>query len=155
MNKVMLIGNLTKDPEIRSTAGGKKVASFSLAVNEGKDANGQEQVQYFNASAWDRLAEILEQYIKKGTKVAIVGKLKNRSWDKPDGTKGYATDITCTEIEILTSRQEAERLAQTHQEDGSSNKGEYSKPAASSTPAESVNDLPEIDVDSINVQMPF
>jgi len=106
MNKIFLIGRLTKDPEIRLTSTGKKVASFALAVNEGKDSNGQDLVQYFNMSAWEKLADILEQYVKKGSKVAVIGRLQNRSWDKPDGTKGYATDVSVKELELLSSKTE-------------------------------------------------
>ena len=123
MNKVILIGNLTKDPEIRNTQTGKKVATFALAVNEGKD-----KVQYFNCSAWERLAEILEQYVKKGVKVAIVGSLQNRTWDKPDGTKAYATDIVIRELDILTSRKEN---------------------------VETINKLPNVNDLDINTLMPF
>jgi len=154
MNKVIMIGNLTKDPEVRTTQTGKKVASFSIAVNEGKD-----RVQYFNCSAWERLADILEQYVKKGTKVAIVGGLQNRSWDKPDGSKGYATDITVRELDILTSRADQDRINQVNTQ----NPG--SQPAASQsasdtaapaeTPAAAPEKLPEINVDDLNVQMPF
>jgi single-strand DNA-binding protein len=108
MNKIILIGRLTKDPEIRVTQSSKKVASFSIAVNDGKDSNGQDITQFFNCNAWEKLAEIIESYIKKGTKVAVIGRLQNRSWDKPDGTKGYATDINVRELEILTSKAEAQ-----------------------------------------------
>src|SRR4028119_2162766 len=111
MNKIILIGRLVKDPEIRSTATGKKVASFSIAVSDGKDQNGQEITQYFNCTAWEKKAEIIEMYIKKGHKIAVVGKLQNRTWDKPDGTKGYATDILVSELEILTSKAEAENMS--------------------------------------------
>lgn len=155
MNKIFLIGNLTKDPEIRSTSTGKKVASFSIAVNEGKDANGQEVVQYFNLSAWEKLAEIIESYVKKGTKVAAIGRLQNRSWDKPDGTKGYATDVVVRELEILTSRADAERMAQQTQTDGSESMESGSVQAKKIKKSDSEGELPEIDVDSINVQMPF
>jgi single-strand DNA-binding protein len=155
MNKVILIGNLTKDPEIRVTGTGKKVASFSIAVNDGKDASGQDMVQYFNMSAWEKLAEIIEQYVKKGTKVAVVGRLQNRSWDKPDGTKGYATDVSVRELEILTSKSDAERMASNQ----SSNQDYSPKQSASKESNDDDggrnNDIPEIDVDSINVQMPF
>lgn len=116
MNKTILIGRLVKDPEIRSTATGKKVASFSIAVSDGKDQNGQEITQYFNCTAWEKKAEIVELYIRKGHKIAIVGKLQNRTWDKPDGTKGYATDILVSELEILTSKIEAENMS--HRETG-------------------------------------
>ena len=116
MNKIILIGRLVKDPEIRSTATGKKVASFSIAVSDGKDQNGQEITQYFNCTAWEKKAEIVELYVKKGHKIAIVGKLQNRSWDAPDGTKKYATDILVSELEILTSKAEAESMS--HRETG-------------------------------------
>ncbi len=116
MNKIILIGRLVKDPEIRSTATGKKVASFSIAVSDGKDQNGQEITQYFNCTAWEKKAEIVELYVKKGHKIAIVGKLQNRSWDAPDGTKKYATDVLVSELEILTSKAEAEGMA--HRETG-------------------------------------
>ena len=154
MNQIFLIRRLTKDAEIKSTSTGKKVASLSIAVNEGKDQSGQEIVQFFNLSAWERLAEIIEQYGKKGTKIAIVGRLQNRSWDKPDGTKGYATDVVVKEMEILSSND--------RQESGSSdyNAGSTSSPSSqsSSTPTEKASPeaaLPDINIDDINIQMPF
>ncbi len=152
MNKVFIIGRLTKDPEIRTTSTGKKVASFSVAVSDGKDQNGQELTQYFNMSGWDRLAEIIESYVKKGTKVAVFGSLKNRSWDKPDGTKGYATDILARELEILSSKAETEA----HASSTATSTESSSTPAKSAKEASPVDDkLPEINVDDINIQMPF
>ncbi len=148
MNKIFLIGNLTKDPEIRSTQGGKKIASFSIAVNDGKDSSGQDIVQYFNISAWDKTADVVENYAKRGHKICIVGRLKNRSWDKPDGTKAYATDITADQVELLTSRAEAERINQSQPNTSTSS------PATNNTQSRQA-DLPEIDIDSINIQMPF
>jgi single-stranded DNA-binding protein len=92
---------------------------------------------------------LIEKYVKKGHKIMASGKLKNRSWDKPDGTKGYATDITVSDIELLTSRTDAERI-------------NTQAPSTPSTGSKSnANDedtsgsIPEIDIDSINVQMPF
>jgi single-strand DNA-binding protein len=152
MNKVFLIGRLVKDPEIRTTSTGKKVASFSLAISDGKDANGQEITQFFNGSAWERLAEIIESYVKKGTKVAIFGSLKNRSWDKPDGTKGYATDILAREMEILSSKNESSDTGSAPTASSSSNS--TSKAPAPKDEKEH-DDLPEIDINDINIQMPF
>jgi single-strand DNA-binding protein len=165
MNKVILIGRLTKDPEIRTTTTGKKVASFSVATSEGKDSSGQELTQFFNCSGWDKLADIIESYVKKGSRVAIVGSLKNRSWDGSDGTKRYATDISVRELEILTTRAESEAMQQASSD--TSNSGNYpaqqssnnSKPANKPAPSKPANnDLPEIDIndlDDMNVQMPF
>ena len=147
MNKVFLIGRLTKDPEIRVTPNGKKVASFTIAINEGKDADGQELTQFFNCSAWERLAEVIEAYVPKGTKVAIIGNLRNRSWDKPDGTKGYATDILVREMEILSSKTEIDNFKQ-----ADTNPSQPDSKKANQNPED---DLPEIDVEQLNVQMPF
>jgi single-strand DNA-binding protein len=148
MNKIFLIGRLTKDAEIRSTNNGKKVASFAIAVNEGKDQSGQEIVQFFNLSAWERLAEIIEQYVKKGTKVAIVGRLQNRSWDKPDGTKAYATDVVVKELEILSSNDRSESVA-------TDSNSSSPMPSSTETPSKPAGELPDINVDDINIQMPF
>lgn len=134
MNKVFLIGRLVKDPEVRTTSTGKKVASFSIATSDGKDQNGQEITQYFNCTAWEKKAEVIENYVKKGHKVAVIGKLQNRTWDKPDGTKGYATDILAVEIEMLTGKMEAEGMAHRPQNE----------------------DMPQHNVDEIDVSnMPF
>ena len=152
MNKVFLIGRLVKDPEIKTTSTGKKVASFSIAISDGKDQNGQEITQYFNGSAWERLAEIIEQYVKKGTKVAILGSLKNRSWDKSDGTKGYATDILAREMEILSSRSESQG------ESGDMGPAPRTTAPSATAPTKDTkinDDLPEIDINDINIQMPF
>jgi single-strand DNA-binding protein len=147
MNKVMFIGNLTKDPEIRSTQSGLKTASFSLAINDGKDKNGQEQVQYFNFSAFDKQAEIFEKYVKKGHKVMIVGRLKNESWQKTDGTTAYSVKVVVLELEMLTTKSEAEKIAAMQPSDSSQD-----SPKSKMKP---MQDLPEIDISNINVQMPF
>ena len=103
MNKVIIIGRLTKDPEIRTTQTGKKVASFSLAVNEGKDSNGQEMVQFFNCSAWDRLAEIaeLQSYITKLEDNVATSKLKKlnsaKTFDAPKSDSTISTYIEKTD----------------------------------------------------------
>lgn len=160
MNKVFIIGRLTKDPEIRVTNTGKKVANFTLAVNEGKNREGQDITQFFNFNAWEKLAEILELYVKKGVKVAVIGRLQNRSWDKPDGSKGYATDITANELDILSTKAETEAMvAQERQkEEGQQNSSpsnqETKKPEKKEEKSDE-EDLPEIDVDDMNVQMPF
>jgi len=108
MNKIFLIGRLVKNPDIKIVSNGKKVASFSVAVSDGKDQSSKELVQFFNCTAWAKTAEIIESYVQKGHKVAITGKLQNRTWDKPDGTKGYATDIVISELEMLTGKQDSE-----------------------------------------------
>ncbi len=161
MNKVILIGNLTKDPEVKVTSTGKKVVSFSLAINDGKDVNGQDMTSYFNCTAWEKVADIIEKYVKKGHKIMTSGKLKNRSWDKPDGTKAYATDIVVSEVELLTSKVDAERI---NANAGDSNTSTTSSSAGSTGSAKKTSkvsddddsdSLPEIDINDIKAQMPF
>ena len=105
MNKVFLIGNLTKDPDVRTTGGGTSVCTFSIAVDRRfKAQNGEKVTDYFNIVAWRQLADLGGRYLAKGRKVSVVGELQNRSYDAKDGTKRYVTEIVADEIEFLTPR---------------------------------------------------
>ncbi len=104
LNKAMIIGNLTRDPEIRNTPGGLTVASFTVATNLiWNDAQGQrqEKVEFHNIVAWRRLAEICGQYLKKGSKVYIEGRLQTRDWVGQDGVKRYRTEIIAENLIML------------------------------------------------------
>jgi single-strand DNA-binding protein len=104
LNKVMLIGNVTRDPEVRTTPGGQNVTSFGVATNRRwKDQSGQQkdQVEFHNIVAWRRLAEIVGQYLKKGSKVYIEGRLQTRSWDDKSGVKRYKTEIIAENMIML------------------------------------------------------
>jgi len=106
LNKVMLIGNLTRDPEIKNTPSGATVATFSIATNRvWNDQAGQkqEQVEFHNIVAWRRLAEICGQYLKKGSKIYIEGRLQTRDWAGQDGVKRYRTEVV-TENMIMLDR---------------------------------------------------
>lgn len=156
MNKIYLIGNLTKDPEVRTTTTGKKVTTIVIAVNDGKGSDGQDLVQYFTIKAWDKQAEIIEMYVKKGHKLAVIGKLQNRKWDKPDGTIGYATEVTMSEMELLTSRAEAERLGHSAPSSEPASVA-TAKPSSPARVKAQNDDLPAIDINDldIKVSMPF
>jgi len=108
VNKVILIGNLGKDPELSYTSSGIAVAKFSMATSEKwKDAEGnsQEKTEWHNIVAWRNLAEICGQYLKKGSKAYIEGKLQTRSWDdKNTGVKKYMTEIVADNLIMLDSR---------------------------------------------------
>lgn len=106
MNKVILIGNLTKDPDVRQTTSGVAVCTFSIAVNRKfKDkATGEATTDFFNIVTWRQQAEVCGRYLAKGRKVAVVGELQNRSYDAKDGTKRYITEIVADEVEFLTPR---------------------------------------------------
>jgi len=104
LNKAMLIGNLTRDPEVRNTPTGQTVASFSVATNYvWTDQSGQKQqkVEYHNIVAWRRLAEIVGQYLRKGSKVFIEGRLQTRDWTGQDGLKRYRTEIIAENMIML------------------------------------------------------
>lgn len=109
LNKVMLIGNVTKDPETRNTPGGQSVTTFSLATNlNWTDASGQKQTRadFHNIVAWRRLAEICAQYLHKGSKVFIEGRIQNRDWVATDGTKKYRTEVVAENVQILDKLQQ-------------------------------------------------
>src|SRR3982074_965610 len=105
VNKVLLLGNVGKDPEIRSTAGGMTVASFSLATaDRQKDAQGNwtDKTEWHNLVCFQRTAEVVRDYVKKGTQLYIEGKIQTRSWDdKESGQKKYRTEILVNELTLL------------------------------------------------------
>ena len=105
MNKVYLIGNLTRDPEMRSTSTGIPVCNFSIAVNRRfKNAQtGQQETDFFNIVAWRQLAELCGRYLAKGRKVAVFGSIQTRSYEAQDGSKRTAFDIVADEVEFLSS----------------------------------------------------
>lgn len=105
MNKVILIGNLTKDPEVRTTNNGTYVTTFSIAVNRKyKAQDGSQITDFFDIVAWRQLAELCGKYLEKGRKVGIVGELQTRSYEAKDGTKRYVTEIVASEVEFLTPK---------------------------------------------------
>src|ERR1700744_5189664 len=108
VNKVILLGNVGKDPEIRSTAGGSMVANLTLATSDRqKDATGnwQDRTEWHNLVAFQRTAEIIRDYVKKGSKLYVEGKIQTRSWDdKESGQKRYRTEIIVNDLSLLSGR---------------------------------------------------
>lgn len=104
LNKAMVIGNVTRDPEVRTTPQGAQVTSFSVATNQvWTDSSGQrqERAEFHNVVAWRRLAEICAQYLRKGSKVYIEGRLQTHDWEGQDGVKRYRTEIVAEGMEML------------------------------------------------------
>jgi single-strand DNA-binding protein len=107
VNKAILIGNLGKDPELRYTNSGVAVATFSLATNESwrdPEGNLQERTQWHNIVAWRKLAEICGEYLKKGSKVYLEGRLQYRNYDDKNGVKRYVTEIVMDEMVMLDAK---------------------------------------------------
>jgi len=135
VNKVILIGNLGKDPELRYTNSGVAVATFSMATTESwKDAEGnlQERTQWHTIVAWRKLAETCGEYLKKGSKVFVEGKLQYRTYDDKNGVKRYVTEIVLDSMVMLDSRGAAQ---------GAPAEGEPA-PQREETPGPKADDLP-------------
>lgn len=104
MNKVILIGNLTRDPELSTIPNGTAVCKFAIAVNRNfKKADGTREADFFNITAWRQLGELIAKYAKKGNKVCVVGEIQTRTYEQ-DGVKKYATDIIANDVEFLTPK---------------------------------------------------
>ena len=116
LNKVMLIGNLTKDPELRYTPSGTAVCSFRLATNRSwmpADSNERkEEAEFHRIVSWNKLAELCSQLLTKGRKVYIEGRLQTRSWDTPEGDKRYATEVVAEDMVVLDSRRTGEEKSE-------------------------------------------
>lgn len=133
LNKVMIIGRLTRDPELRTIPSGQTVATFSVATSRNwKDAQGQAQsvTEFHNIVAWRKLAEIVGQYLKKGKQVYIEGYLQTRSWDDQAGQKRYRTEIVADNMIMLGSAPNAVA-------GGAAGSPSFSSPSSSSAPSAS------------------
>lgn len=123
-----IIGNLTRDPELRCTSAGISVRSFTVAVNRRKTSeqrqnNQQPEADYFNVSAWRERGEICAKYLAKGRKVCVIGPVSCRSFTRNDGTAGASLEVTADEVEFLSSRG-----------DGDQGAGSYTQPQAAPAP---------------------
>jgi single-strand DNA-binding protein len=131
VNKVFLLGNVGKDPEIRTTPNGMTVATFSLATaDRAKDAQGNwaDKTEWHNLVAFQRTAEIIRDYVKKGSQIFVEGKIQTRSWDdKESGQKKYRTEILINELSLLSGG--------SGRSEGSSSSGGYSNSRSTSAPA--------------------
>ena len=106
MNKVFLIGNLTRDPELTETASGVPVCHLSIAVNRNYSSqDGERQTDFFNCTAWRAMAETIARYTKKGKKVAVVGSIQLRNYEDNQGVKRTAVDIIAQDVEFLSPRE--------------------------------------------------
>ena len=111
LNKVMIIGRLGRDPEMRYTPNGRPVTAFSIAVNRSwvaSDGNKREETEWFNVVAWGNLAETCKQYLHKGRMVYVEGRLQTRHWDDADGQKHSRTEIVANEMIMLSDRREGD-----------------------------------------------
>lgn len=107
INRVVLVGNLTRDPELKMTPSGVNVASFSIAVGrQFKNSNGERETDFINCVAWKGLAENLSKYCKKGSQIALEGRMQTRNYEAQDGSKRYATEVVATNIQFLITKKQ-------------------------------------------------
>ena len=125
VNKVILVGNLGKDPEVRHLENGTAVANFPIATSESykdKQGNRVDQTEWHNVVVWRKLAEIAESYLKKGSQIYLEGKLRTRSWEDPQGNKRYTTEVVADTFTVLGRKED-------NQNAGNSGTTAYNQPA--------------------------
>ncbi len=136
MNKVLLTGRLTRDPEMRALASGKHVTQFSVATNE-YAGNGKERPEFHSIVTWDRLAEICGRYLGKGQQVSIEGRIQTRTWDDERGARHWKTEVVASNVEMLSGRRKKDYAAESAtdgvEEESSALAGD---PGATATPAD-------------------
>ena len=156
LNKVMLIGNLGRDPEIRYTQAGSAVANFSLATTDrwtDRQGQRQERTEWHDIVAFDRLADLVQNYLKKGKSVYIEGRLQTRSWEDPQGQKRYRTEVVTTSMQFLDSRPSNEGSNQSYSSEPSQSMG--SNQESSEATSESENSQTGEKEDYIKDDIPF
>ena len=129
LNKVMLIGNVGRDPEVRDFEGGARRASFTLATTE--QFRDREQTEWHNIIAWRQLAELADKYIRKGSQIYVEGRLTTRAWDGNDGVKHYTTEIVANTIQLLGRRNDSSSAG----DPGPQPEPRYNRPAPAPAPA--------------------
>ena len=130
MNKVILIGRLTRDPELRYTGSNTPVTTFSLAVNRPfTNQSGEREADFINCVVWSRLAETVKNYLSQGSQVAVEGRIQTRNYDDQNGQKRYVTEVIVENIDFVGSRRDNAQ-------------GQMSQPAAPSTPSANFSNQP-------------
>ena len=115
INRVVLVGRLTKDPEIRTTPSGAKVCQYTLAVNRTRKADGQPEADFINCVSWNKTAELMNQYLSKGALIGIEGRIQTRSYDNQQGQKVYVTEVFCDSVAFLEPKRSVEEQNQQSQ----------------------------------------
>lgn len=148
MNKVILIGNLTKDPELTTTTSGLSVCRFSLAVQRRfTNSEGERETDFINIVVWRNLADNCHKFLRKGSKAAVVGNIQTRSYDAQDGTKRYVTEVVAEEVEFVGAKVATD--AGNGTDGDASSTGGSTKPEGDSKPQGGTTKLTPIGDDSL------
>lgn len=164
LNRAQIVGNLTRDPEMRYTPNGQGVCNFSVATNrrwKDKDGNNQEQTEFHNAVAWGKLAEFASQWLHKGNRVYVEGRLQTRNWESQDGSKKNRTEIVVENFIPLTPKGEASNNSFSANDSGDVEefpikKEETEKPKEKSKKEKETSDSDDSGLEEINLdEIPF
>lgn len=155
MNKAILVGRLTRDPELRQTTGGISVARFTIAVNRRFARDGQQDADFINCVAWRDSGERIAKFFRKGNRIAVVGTIQTRSWDGADGKRQYSTEVVVDEWEFVETKAEAGN--------GGYEQPQFNAPQQTGTPKSDISDAPFDDfeamgfapMDGVDDNMPF
>lgn len=140
MNSVQLVGRLTKDPELKQTASGTSYCKFSLAVDRMKDKNGNKETDFINCQAWGKQAEVICQYVQKGHRLGITGRIQTGKYQNKDGQTVYTTDVVINSMDFLEPRQQTaqpqapQNYGQQYQQAGYQNDGYRPQPRSTYNP---------------------
>ena len=154
INNVVLVGRLTRDPELRFTANGSAVATFNLAVNRNfTNQSGEREADFVNCVIWRKPAETLANYAKKGTLLGVVGRIQTRNYENQQGQKVYVTEVVCDNFQLLESRNSSEQRQQSGgfaQQDAGNNFNNFSQNQNSQSfgQSSSKNEMPSFERDS-------
>ena len=147
INKAIIMGRLTRDPEIRTTSSGKQVTQFTVAVENGYGEN--KQTAFINCVAWNKQAEFVEKYFTKGMMIIVIGRIQTRSWDSQDGKTHYATEVVANEVSFGETKAARERCAADNQQPQSAARPD------NETPKDAVGDLPFTEFGDMDDDLPF
>ena len=148
INRVVMVGRMTRDPELRRTGSGAAVTSFTLALNRNYNSADGQQADYISCVVWNKVAENVAQYCSKGSLVGVEGRLRSRTYDNAQGQRVYVTEVVCDSVQFLETRAQRERN-QSSMNQGMMNQNpmdQYSQPAQPQT--NNFQDLPTVELES-------
>lgn len=133
INRVVLVGRMTRDPELRRTQNGSAVTSFTLAINRPKRNDEEQQADYISCVVWNKVAENVEKYCSKGSLIGVEGRLRSRSYDNAQGQRVYVTEVVCDSVQFLDTRNSDKYAEQQNHSQSTYNPNQYQHPVQNQT----------------------
>lgn len=133
INRVVMVGRLTRDPELRRTANGSAVTSFTLAINRPKRNDEEQQADYISCVVWNKVAENVEKYCSKGSLIGVEGRLRSRRYDNAQGQRVYVTEVVCDSVQFLDTRNSDKYAEQQNHSQSTYNPNQYQHPVQNQT----------------------